>query len=67
MKKPIKRVLSRKPPDDRELRRWCIEQAARWPVFPGGGGGVYSGGSMYREVEADLLGRAEKILQWVTK
>lgn len=53
-------------PTTLELRRWCIEQASRWPTEREGGmGGVYSGGGGYRMIEADLLGRAEKILKWV--
>lgn len=49
-----------------ELRRWCIEQAIRWPTEREGGlNGVYSGGGGYRMIESDLLGRADKILKWV--
>lgn len=42
-----------------ELRRWCIEQAIRWPSEREGMAGVYSGGGGYRAV-------ADKILKWVT-
>lgn len=50
-----------------ELRRWCIEQATRWPMESFNAGGVYSGGGGYRQVEVDLLSRAQRIYDWVTK
>lgn len=57
-KKPIRSQL--------ELRRWCIEQASRWPTETRGShGGSFGGG--YSTVDSDLIGRAEKILAWVTK
>ena len=60
MKKPVK-----KPPSDIELRRWCIDQALRWPnnhPNPNQQLGAYMN---YAEV--DVLGRAKRILDWVTQ
>lgn len=56
-------------PRDQELNRWCIEIATRWPTLTtyGNGGGVYGGGGAMgsQQVDADLLGRATKILNWI--
>jgi hypothetical protein len=60
---------------DVELRRWCIEQAIRWPevgaggyhgIASGGGGyhGIASGGGGYR-TEANIIDRASRLLTWV--
>lgn len=48
-----------------ELNRWCIEQAMRWPVVSTGGmGGGYT--SLPRmDADADIIGRANKIMAWV--
>ncbi len=47
-----------------DLRRWCIEQAIRWPVESGSIGYASSGISK-PAVEADVIGRATKLLNWV--
>jgi hypothetical protein len=50
---------------DVELRRWCIEQAIRWPeVGAGGYHGIASGGGGYR-TEANIIDRASRLLTWV--
>lgn len=50
-----------------DLRRWCIEQAIRWPVehYPGyaAAQGLGPMPSSYRE--ADIIGRAQRIRAWV--
>lgn len=59
----VKVRLKRPSGDEVELRRWCIEQATRWPVTHGGG--MMS--TYVHEQEVDLIGRAERLLAWVTK
>lgn len=62
-----KAIQKRAANDSIELRRWCIEQAARWPTESPSYPGIASGGGMYKpSVEADLIGRAKKLLEWVT-
>lgn len=56
--------------DTAELRRWCVEQAVRWPTVTSYGsqhGAVYSagGGLPTQTVDADVVGRAERIRKWV--
>lgn len=52
------------------LRRWCVEMAVRWPVHNESGysnanyGGGHSAPSVHKD--EDVIGRAEKILTWVT-
>jgi hypothetical protein len=48
---------------DYELRRWCVELALRWPTITEYGTGGAVGGS--RTIDADVIGRAEKIRQYV--
>lgn len=53
-----------------DLNRWCIEMAIRWPTITSYGGnahGVYSagGGLGSQQVDADVIGRANKIMAWV--
>lgn len=51
-----------------DLNRWCIEMAMRWPVVSTyGGAGVYSGGGGLprQECDADVIGRANKIMAWI--
>ena len=50
--------------DQIELRKWCIEQALRWPVFYEGGGVGYPQPSAHED--ADVIGRAEEIFKWVS-
>ena len=55
-------------PKDQDLNRWCIEMAMRWPIVSeyGGNHGVYSaGGGMRVDRDADIIGRASKIMAWV--
>lgn len=61
MKKPIR--AKPQPTDELELRRWCVEQAIRWPSI-----GQYQGmGQSFPPPyqEADVLGRANRLLAWV--
>lgn len=67
---PLRRVTKRKIFDRTELRRWCIEKAMQWPketVDYGYGGGAYGMSSVRREEDADVIGRAKKILDWLTE
>lgn len=49
-----------------ELRRWCIEQAIRWPEHnPPYGAAIGSVGGGYRPIEADIISRANRLLNWV--
>lgn len=51
-----------------ELRRWCIEQAIRWPMHGGyGGGAVGAVGGYVPAAEANIIDRAERLMKWVTK
>ena len=54
-------------PDEAELRRWCVEQALRWPMTGGHGGyaGTAQGGYVPVQ-EANIINRAECLLKWVT-
>lgn len=67
-----------KKQDESELRRWCIKQASRWPLVQipatyspnAGPAGMQQPNwgtttSPARDVDADLIGRATKILNWV--
>lgn len=47
-----------------ELRRWCIEQAIRWPIS-GGYQSITVVGGLVPQQDADILGRAERIIKWV--
>lgn len=59
-----------------ELRRWCIEQAVRWPTKTVGGyaglGGAAQGQmgqlgyTQPHQQDEDIIGRANKLLAWVT-
>lgn len=62
----MRKTQLKKPPTqtpDMELRRWCIEHAIRWPTEHYGNA-VYSQGGGIRG-DADVIGRAEKLLKWV--
>ncbi|WP_315731723.1 MULTISPECIES: hypothetical protein [unclassified Bradyrhizobium] len=56
-------------PKQVELNRWCIEMAMRWPVVTtyGPTNGVYSagGGLPHHQADADVIGRANKIMAWI--
>lgn len=47
-----------------ELRRWCIEQAIRWPVSMGSYPSNMTS-AFHPQVEADVIGRAKQLLDWV--
>lgn len=52
-----------------ELRRWCIEQAIKWPQDFGRAYSSMSAQYPHPPVamqEANIIGRAEAILKWVT-
>jgi hypothetical protein len=51
--------------DEVDLRRWCIEQAVRWPVEPARYPGIASAGGYAPPTEHDVIGRAKKIHEWV--
>lgn len=75
MKKPIqKQTTIVKHADDVELRRWCIEKAMHWPITTvhhhAGAMGQYVGQLQQghtSQQDQDVIARAEKLLQWVTK
>lgn len=48
-----------------ELRRWCIEQAVKWPFEPGSSFASATIGVCGSYKEADVIGRAERLLSWV--
>lgn len=54
---------------DIELNRWCIEMAMRWPVVSVYGHGNQLGGYQQNlpraDMDADVIGRAGKIMAWV--
>lgn len=51
-----------------DTRRWCIEQAIRWPRVADSHSGAYGGMSVSRsEIDADIIGRAQKIFDWINK
>lgn len=64
--------MAKRPPKlkDVELRRWCVEMAMRWPVFEDRLGGAYGaavqGGMTVNRSDANIIARAEKILEWVS-
>lgn len=73
MKKPMKRK-PKPSANEVELRRWCIEMATKWPqttVHRSSPGGPYGGmGGNYSTsevVEADVIGRADRLLAWVNR
>ena len=53
-----------------DLNRWCIEMAIKWPLITTYNSpmqGVYSagGGLGHQQTDADIIGRANKIMAWV--
>lgn len=57
-----------------ELNRWCVEMAMRWPIvhapatYGNANAGMqqmYQQGQPARDVDADVIGRANKIAEWV--
>lgn len=53
-------------PKEVELNRWCIEMAMRWPVVSTGSyGGAASSYVPMVTADADVIGRANKIMAWV--
>lgn len=70
MKKP--KVATQK---DQDMNRWCIEMAMKWPVIrvmpQYGGAGAVVGGIPYMpntpgvDADADVIGRAGRIMAWV--
>lgn len=74
MKKPTRKTGKHPalaaPYGETELRKWCVEQATRWPtVYQGGGyagaAGAYPPMQPAQHVDVNLLARAGKILDWV--
>ena len=62
------RTSKRKIFDRTELRRWCIERAIQWPVIYTPSNSMMGGGQMTpKNEDADIIGRADRILQWVIK
>lgn len=67
-RKPAKRQPYRHNAEDEiNLRRFCIEQAVRWPQEFGrsAAAGVYPPMGLPTQ-EADVVGRAKRIYEWVT-
>lgn len=67
-----KRAKMRKPKtvktDGLDLRRWCVEMAMRWPVEGYSNlAGVLAQQQIgdYRQ-DADIIGRAKKLYDWMT-
>lgn len=53
--------------EDIDLRRWCVEQALKWPTEHYSPAGVYSGGGgLGPRQDVDIIGRATKIMNWVS-
>lgn len=50
--------------DPVDLRRWCIEQAMRWPSTSDGS--YVSNTFNSPRYDADVIGRAKQLLNWVT-
>ncbi len=54
---------------DLDLNRWCIEMAMRWPLISIGGYGNAAGQYLQnlprQDSDADIIGRATKIMAWV--
>jgi hypothetical protein len=61
-----RRIIERPELDaETELRRWCIEEAIRWPEESNWK--AYAGTSGYpSKPETDVIGRAKRIFDWVT-
>lgn len=56
--------------EERELRRWAVEQAVKWPQVlissaGSGSGAVWTSGPGTSYVDADVIGRAEKLVTYV--
>lgn len=54
-----------RPRSEVELRRWCIEQALRWPWDAGRYAGAMGGGFSQPPSQPDVLKRATEIMIWV--
>lgn len=68
------KAAKRANPAEIELRRWCVEMAMRWPCFEDivyshaqnfGQLGQALGGQQKMRTDADVIGRANKIMAWV--
>lgn len=72
MTKLTKKSQSRSldPQTTLDLRRWCIEEAIRWPMIQSPYGGTFSQAAIYNNLgpsEANILDRAKRIFDWVTQ
>lgn len=69
MSKTVRKPKPKSKPIDVELNRWCLEMAMQWPVIHIGGinnAGVAFGQSQpSQQIDADVIGRANKIKSWV--
>jgi len=65
-KSKVAPILNR---EEIELRRWCIEQAIRWPTVGGSPGyaAIQGGGAFSPPQEANIIDRAERLLRWVQR
>jgi hypothetical protein len=67
------RAAAKARPDgtEAELRRWCIEQAIRWPTHgpygspQGAAANPWVSAMNNGPVESDVIGRAERLRKWV--
>lgn len=64
----MSKVTTNASPGEVDLNRWAIEMAMRWPVISSGGiggAGLYQGGLPPCMTDADVIGRAVKIITWI--
>ena len=72
MAKAVKRAAPRQ--SEQGLRRWCIEQAMKWPQVQNVSGSVPGAQNTYlyqgqwpSYVDADIINRADRLLAWVKR
>lgn len=78
-KKPTRKAPTKRPPgdligrlDEVELRKWCVEKALGWPRVTIeaslGQGAAFQQALGYqpaRQADADIVGRAKMLREWV--
>jgi hypothetical protein len=59
--KPLVRI----PVESKELRKWAVEQAVKWPQITMGGGSMSQTYTGIHYVDADVIGRAKRLVAYV--
>lgn len=66
-KKEPKRLVFEHTANELAHRRWCVEQAMRWPDTPALASFADAAKSPPLRGEIDVIARAQKIFEWSTR